>query len=458
MVAFNGVERVVGEETEVKHVPLTTQNSDRGRDTHILHVNHNINGVQDTKPYSNGVQGSQQETSRRDSHHNVNIRYVGPIHVDTTEKAEDTKYQPTAGFVGNDPIIVDRNDAYHSEIIADEAEEVTPIITQDIRPVVVDVEDHDRTGRNEYIVHTTTTYTQSEKQTSKNPSAPSTPHSVRRTDNVQTASVQTEAQAVPIVPVERVAVKPVDVASHSPPRQRYSCRSYEEETRPQPRHEYEYLAGAKRPKVLPPGIYKPTPITGLLPKDNYDNKQNDRYEKFENRYQNASYHPQYVRPNNVYDTDRPFSRHSRQNSEVLGYHTRNHSVDSVNFNQPIPLAGMHSLRQPPPKYIKPSDAPRPLFSTSNYGRWLEVVTSYEAQGEHQLSLNSGDRIKLIKSGTRGWVLGRTIEGRCVINWHSRFKANHFGLRSDQTFTLQKCGSCNLFRHKILVLNSLIVLI
>ncbi|CAD5220749.1 unnamed protein product [Bursaphelenchus xylophilus] len=311
----------------------------------------------------------------------------------------------------NHRINVESNEAYHNEIIAthEDEEEHPVIVTQEVKEEVTEK------PNNVYVVHTTTTYTRSERGSTKNHSSPSTPHSVRRVERVPSipASVQTDDKVVPIVPIsvrsEAKVVNSNEVKSHSPVNERTS-RNYLEEERPET-HEYEYLAGgAKRHKVLPPGIYKPTPIMGLVPKEsNGFDKYPDRYERFENKYQNASYHPQVVRPN-VYDTDRP-SGHSRQNSDFFAYHSRNQSTDSANVYNPIPLPGLHNSRQPPPKYIKPSEAPRPIFSTSNYGRWLEVVTSYEAQGEHQLSLTAGDRIKLIKSGTRGWVLGRTIEGR-----------------------------------------------
>lgn len=55
----------------------------------------------------------------------------------------------------------------------------------------------------------------------------------------------------------------------------------------------------------------------------------------------------------------------------------------------------------------------PIFSSTDYNRLLECITPYESQGENkstQLSLELGERILLMKSGTRGWVLGRSEDG------------------------------------------------
>lgn len=62
-------------------------------------------------------------------------------------------------------------------------------------------------------------------------------------------------------------------------------------------------------------------------------------------------------------------------------------------------------------FYSPLFLAKPIFPASVYGRELECIRGYEAQGDHQLTLHSGDRVKLIKSGTRGWVLGRTHEGK-----------------------------------------------
>lgn len=49
----------------------------------------------------------------------------------------------------------------------------------------------------------------------------------------------------------------------------------------------------------------------------------------------------------------------------------------------------------------------PIFISSDYGRLVECTTPYEAQGDNQLSLDVGEQVVLVKSGTRGWVLGRS---------------------------------------------------
>jgi uncharacterized protein YgiM (DUF1202 family) len=42
---------------------------------------------------------------------------------------------------------------------------------------------------------------------------------------------------------------------------------------------------------------------------------------------------------------------------------------------------------------------------------LVCTQAYIGQGEHQLSLNGGEHVKLIKSGTRGWALIRLSDSR-----------------------------------------------
>lgn len=50
------------------------------------------------------------------------------------------------------------------------------------------------------------------------------------------------------------------------------------------------------------------------------------------------------------------------------------------------------------------------------GGGIRIVTftlakSYVGQGEHQLSLEAGERTRLVKSGTRGWTLVRSSDSR-----------------------------------------------
>lgn len=67
----------------------------------------------------------------------------------------------------------------------------------------------------------------------------------------------------------------------------------------------------------------------------------------------------------------------------------------------------------------------PIFASADHGRVVECTTPYEAQGDNQLSLERGERVQLVKSGTRGWVLGRSEDG----NRHGWFPAKYLKLVS-----------------------------
>lgn len=51
------------------------------------------------------------------------------------------------------------------------------------------------------------------------------------------------------------------------------------------------------------------------------------------------------------------------------------------------------------------------FSVADYGRTLVCTQAHAAHGDNQLSLSVGERVKLLRSGHRGWVLCRTIDDR-----------------------------------------------
>ncbi|KAF7634469.1 hypothetical protein Mgra_00006138 [Meloidogyne graminicola] len=110
-----------------------------------------------------------------------------------------------------------------------------------------------------------------------------------------------------------------------------------------------------------------------------------------------------------------------QNSQENFSHTRPF-VSSVAINNPPafkrndPNLTYHYSRAQSAESMTNSSIARltpPIFSLSDYNRLLECVTPYEAQGDNkssQLSLSPGERIFLVKSGTRGWVLGRSEDG------------------------------------------------
>uniref|UniRef100_A0A915DEL8 SH3 domain-containing protein n=1 Tax=Ditylenchus dipsaci TaxID=166011 RepID=A0A915DEL8_9BILA len=64
---------------------------------------------------------------------------------------------------------------------------------------------------------------------------------------------------------------------------------------------------------------------------------------------------------------------------------------------------------------RPSSANRmshPIFCTSDYGRVLECVNPYAGQGDNQLTMDVGEKVVLVKCGTRGWVW---VGARMVLN-------------------------------------------
>jgi hypothetical protein len=50
------------------------------------------------------------------------------------------------------------------------------------------------------------------------------------------------------------------------------------------------------------------------------------------------------------------------------------------------------------------------FIPSDYGRLCECTTGYTAQGDNQLTIVVGERVILLKCGTRGWALCRSEDG------------------------------------------------
>jgi hypothetical protein len=83
----------------------------------------------------------------------------------------------------------------------------------------------------------------------------------------------------------------------------------------------------------------------------------------------------------------------------------------AHFNEMLPIfiEKISILNHLPIQLPCPFSAP-PIFSARDYGRLVECTTPYEAQSENQLSLGIGQRIMLVKNGTRGWVLARSEHG------------------------------------------------
>ncbi|KAL3103169.1 hypothetical protein niasHS_002355 [Heterodera schachtii] len=98
----------------------------------------------------------------------------------------------------------------------------------------------------------------------------------------------------------------------------------------------------------------------------------------------------------VFSMGRPqFSMGGEQSAGPLEQcHARGESQDSLGSNS---TANMHRCISP-------------MFAPTDYGRLIECTTPFSAQGDNQLSLAIGERVLLVKSGTRGWVLGRSTDG------------------------------------------------
>lgn len=62
----------------------------------------------------------------------------------------------------------------------------------------------------------------------------------------------------------------------------------------------------------------------------------------------------------------------------------------------------------------------PAFRTSDYGKLLECVHDFNAQNANQLSLGVGERVVLIKCGSKGWVFAKHVESQRTGWFPSRF--------------------------------------
>ncbi|KHJ91772.1 variant SH3 domain protein, partial [Oesophagostomum dentatum] len=74
-------------------------------------------------------------------------------------------------------------------------------------------------------------------------------------------------------------------------------------------------------------------------------------------------------------------------------------VDSEYTSQPY-TSHRPTVTQLPPK---PAASVPPIFSNSDYGRVLTVTQDFNATSGEQITVNRGNKVVLIKSGTRGWI-------------------------------------------------------
>jgi len=175
-------------------------------------------------------------------------------------------------------------------------------------------------------------------------------------------------------------------------------------------------------KVLSPNIYKATPILGMVQAEmeEQERQNNNEIAKIpratsngekwkdydtENNNKERDYFDEIPRPN--YIPDHKIYEPPKQQPIVVKQPYRP-SQPPPNLPQ---IAPRNEENRPPPRYVKPEAKPQPTFAVSDYGRSLACTQSYTGQGEHQLSLNSGEHVKLVKSGTRGWALVKSSDSR-----------------------------------------------
>lgn len=111
--------------------------------------------------------------------------------------------------------------------------------------------------------------------------------------------------------------------------------------------------------------------------------------------------------------ERQFSRKPHNSQVTALSDKRNDPGKSMVVGNGGNIAHNHSRTQSSESMTSSTIATTPIFSPTDYNRLLECTTPYEAQGDNrdtQLSLGLGERILLMKSGTRGWVLGRSEDG------------------------------------------------
>nr|CAD2192944.1 unnamed protein product [Meloidogyne enterolobii] len=111
--------------------------------------------------------------------------------------------------------------------------------------------------------------------------------------------------------------------------------------------------------------------------------------------------------------ERQFSRKPHNSQVTALSDKRNDPGKSMIVGNGGNIAHNHSRTQSSESMTSSTIATTPIFSPTDYNRLLECTTPYEAQGDNrdtQLSLGLGERILLMKSGTRGWVLGRSEDG------------------------------------------------
>ncbi|KAI6188154.1 hypothetical protein M3Y98_00323600 [Aphelenchoides besseyi] len=156
-------------------------------------------------------------------------------------------------------------------------------------------------------------------------------------------------------------------------------------------------------KVLPSNIYRPTPILGLRQSEVDGRNEINEIPKIPRPTSNGGAYwnkPTYP-PSSNDVAIRPQEQTPYSDSRP------NYIADA----RPVqPVRQTEENRPPPPQYNKPI-AEKPTFAVSDYGRTLECIQAHTAESNHQLSLDVGETVQLVKSGNRGWILGRTPDQR-----------------------------------------------
>ncbi|GMT36614.1 hypothetical protein PFISCL1PPCAC_27911 [Pristionchus fissidentatus] len=81
----------------------------------------------------------------------------------------------------------------------------------------------------------------------------------------------------------------------------------------------------------------------------------------------------------------------------------------IHHTQPVLIAAAAAPLVSPKPALKPVDSPVAVpvqFGASDYGKTLTVLQDYNASSGEQITVAQGDKVVLIKSGSRGWIFIR----------------------------------------------------
>uniref|UniRef100_A0A7E5A041 SH3 domain-containing protein n=1 Tax=Panagrellus redivivus TaxID=6233 RepID=A0A7E5A041_PANRE len=87
----------------------------------------------------------------------------------------------------------------------------------------------------------------------------------------------------------------------------------------------------------------------------------------------------------------------------------------LNHVKSAPQSPPQQPSAPAKQAVSPKE--KPLYTASDYGAMMVVIMPFQARADRQITLEEGDRVELLKSGERGWVLLKTYGPHHRVGWY-----------------------------------------